>query len=163
MYTQQAISRKALLEIVRVNFPKANLIATALRLGKLINEVESLRAGDGMIYNQRGKLVHQLLIGKFWKEQGRQRRQVKRKFPLKPTHRPKRMWPRYYIAKLGEEYIRQTGREPKRGAAGGFRSPFERFAEQMLHPLGTSNVQGLVREYLNEKKKPNPWDWSSMT
>jgi len=163
MYSQQAITRKALLDIVRTNFPKANLIATAFRLQRLINEVETLKASDGMVCNRKGELVEHVLIGEKWKEQKRQRRRVKRLFPVEPNHRPKRMWPRYYIAKLGEEYIRQTGREPKRGAAGGFRSPFERFVEQMLRPLEVSDAQGLVREYVREKKKPNPWGWSSMT
>lgn len=157
MYSQQAITRKALLGIVRGNFPRANLIATALRLERLINEVENLKASDGMVYNRKGRQVEHVLIAESWEEQKRQRRRVKRVFPVEPSHRPKRMWPRYYIAKLGEEYIRQTGREPKRGAAGGIRSPFERFVEQMLHPLGTSDVQALVREYVREKKKLNPW------
>ncbi len=163
MYAQQAISRKILLEIVRKNFPKTNLIATTLRLERLVNEVESLRASYGMVYNRGGKLVQRLLIGERWKDQGRQRRRVKREFPLEPTHRPKRMWPRYYVAELGREYTRQTGREPKRGASGGSLSPFERFVEPLLRPLGIRDVQGLVREYVEEKMKPNPWAWSSMT
>jgi hypothetical protein len=157
MYIQQAISRKDLLKIVRTNFPKANLIATALRLGQLVNDIEALRAADRMVYNQNGRLVRRILIGERWENQTRQRRRVRREFPLAPIHRPKRMWPRYFVAELGREYTRQTGRQPKRGAAGGSLSPFERFAEPMLKPLGISDVQGLVREFVEERKKPNPW------
>lgn len=60
MYTQRAITRSDLLKIIRVNFPKASLVSTALRLERLINEVESLRASDGMAYGRNGKLVNGL-------------------------------------------------------------------------------------------------------
>jgi len=163
MYIQRAITRSDLLKIIRVNFPKANLLSTALRLERLINEVESLRASDGMAYGRNGKLVNSVFIGEHWEDQKRQRRRIRSEFPRAPGHRPKRMWPRYYVAELGREYRRQTGREPKRGAAGGSFSPFERFVEPMLRPLGVADVQGLVREYSKERLKPNPWNWSSMT
>ncbi len=163
MYAQRAITRSTLLEIIRENFPKTNLVSTALRLERLIKEVESLKDSDGMVYNKNGRLVKSILLGEKWKDQKRQWRRTRREFPLAPKHRPKRMWPRYYLAKLGEEYTRQTGREPKRGAAGGLLSPFERFVDLMLQALEVSDTQGLVREYIEEKRKRNPFAWSSMT
>lgn len=152
-----------MLSVVRANFPEANLIATAMRIGRLVNEVEALRDGEGMTYNKKGKLVKSVLIGMYWRNQKRQWRLMRREYPLKPRHRPKRMWPRYFIAKLSEEYIRQTGQLPTRGVAGGNPSCFERFAEPLLYYLGADDTQGLVREYLKERQKANPWSESSMT
>ena len=163
MYAQRAITRSTLLEIIRENFPKANLVSTALRLERLIKEVESLKDSDGMVYNKSGRLVKSVLVGEKWKDQKRQWRRMRREFPLAPKHRPKRMWPRYYVAKLGEEYLRQTGRLPKRGLAGGLLSPFERFVDAMIRPLDVKDIQGLVREYLQEKTTQSPWAGSSMT
>jgi len=163
MYIQRDVSRRDLLAVVRANFPRANLIATAMRIGRLVNEVEALRDGEGMAHNKKGKLVKSVLIGEYWKNQKRQWRLMRREYPSKPRHRPKRMWPRYLIAKLSEEYIRQTGQLPTRGVAGGDPSSFERFADPLLYRLGVDDTQGLVREYLKERQKASPWSESSMT
>lgn len=157
MYVQRTLRRSDLLCIIRKNFPKTNLLSTAIRLERLINEVEVLKQDAKSVYNARGHLTKSIIVGEFWEDQGRQRRRIKRIFPSSSEGRPRLMWPRYLIAKLGEEYIRHTGRIPKRGAAGGPFSPFERFAHPLLFNFRLFDTQGLVREYVAERQKQNPW------
>jgi len=157
MINQSSRVRLQLLQLVRSNFPWANRMASVRRLQWLIQEVTDLERNAKKVYNSKQQLVDEVFMGQLWVQQKTQRRKVDRIFPSPSRGRPKPMWARYLIAKLGEEYLRQTGRTAKRGAAGGTLSPFERFAQPILYSFRIFDPQNIVREYCREKKKPNPW------
>jgi len=156
MYSQRIISRRQILDIVRDNFPEADLLVTALRLARLVGLTHELEQAEGRAYNAKQQLVTQIRYGKFWKDQGRQRRRVDRIFPKHRRGRPKPMWARYLISSLGVEYMRQTGQEPSCGVWNNL-SAFEQFVQPILLAFKIFDTRNLVREYLKERLKGNPW------
>jgi hypothetical protein len=157
MLNQSSTIRWQLLQLVRRNFPGGSRMASVRRLQWLIQEVEDLKRNAKKVYNPKGQLVDNLFMGQIWVQQKTQRRRVDRIFPTRPKGRPRPVWARYLISKLGEEYLRQTGLVARRGKAGGSLSPFERFAKPILELFGIFDTQNIVREYCREKKKRNPW------
>lgn len=156
VYSQKVITRGALLRIIRNSFPTANRIQIALRLERLIDEAHELKKAEGKAYNAKGQLVPQLTLGKRWEDQKRQRRLKTVAHPKAKRGRPKLMWPRYLIASLGREYIRQTGNPPTFGVWNTL-SPFEHFVQPILFAFAVFDTRHLVKEYLREMAKKNPW------
>lgn len=156
MYSQRVVSRKQILDIVRDSFPEADLLVTALRMERLIGLTYELQQAEGKAYNAKQQLVTQIRYGTFWKDQGRQRRQIDRIFPKHRRGRPRQKWARYLISSLGVEYMRQTDQEPSCGAWNN-PSAFEQFVKPILFAFKIFDTRSLVREYLKERLKENPW------
>ena len=158
MYSQKAMSRKKLLDIIRNNFPAENRVQIARRLESILDETYELKEAEGKAYNAKGRLIPKLIIRKYWKDQKRQRRLITLTHPSteRQRGRPKLRWPRYLIASLGREYMLQTGQLPTSGA---WRTPsdFERFVGPILFAFAVFDARHLVKEYLRERTKNNPW------
>lgn len=97
-------------------------------------------------------LAREVVIGEYWREQGRQRRKIKRTFPSRGQGRPRYDYADYLIQKLGELYVRATGKRPTRGGTEGSFSDFERFAYPFHMAIGIGNFRNRVRKYLDGRK-----------
>jgi hypothetical protein len=87
-------------------------------------------------------------MGGYWKHQGRQRRRMRRIFPVLDRGAKKYLYAEYLIKKLGELYVRVTGQRPTRGGTSSNLSQFERFAYPIHVALGIGDFRNRVRNYL---------------
>lgn len=96
--------------------------------------------------------VREVVTGRRWKNQGRQRRKINLTFPNREQGRPKHDYASYLMIKLGEIYVRVTGQRPTRGGTSGSFSQFERFAYPIHAALGIGDFRNRVRRYLDWRK-----------
>lgn len=85
---------------------------------------------------------------------------MKRVFPVRDRGAPKYQYAEYLIIKLGEIYVRATGKNPTLGGAVINLSRFERFAMPILNAFEIGNFRNRIRQYLQYRK--NQGLWSSM-
>jgi hypothetical protein len=125
------------------------------RLKLLIKEVYKMKKIHGLVTYpdlQRRWHVREVLTGECWKNQVRQRRRVKQAFPNLERGAIKHHYAQYLIIKLGELYVRLTGKRPTRGGTSSNFSKFERFAYPIYVALGIGNFRNRVREYISWRK-----------
>ncbi len=96
--------------------------------------------------------VREVVTAEYWKNQSRQRRRVRRVFPLLNRGAKKHLYADYLMKKLGEIYVRVTGQRPTRGGTSGSFSQFERFAYPIHAALGIGDFRNRVRRYLDWRK-----------
>jgi hypothetical protein len=96
--------------------------------------------------------VRQVVTGGYWQIQKRQRRRVTTTFPTRDRGTPKQQYADYLVKKLGEIYVRATGKKPTRGATGGSFSQFERFAIPFLVSLTIRDCRQKIRDYIKWRK-----------
>jgi hypothetical protein len=121
----------------------------------LMNDVWELKKQDSLIVKSdlnNEIYVKQVAFGEYWKNQGRQRRRVKRIFPIRERGAPKYQYADYLMIKLGEIYIRTTGKNPTLGGAVINLSRFERFAMPILNAFIVGNFRNRVRRYIKLRK-----------
>lgn len=158
MYLSRTMSRQQILDIVRSHLPKSNRLEAVLRLQRLIGEVDYQKAHEKSVYSySKRKLVTKEKIGGYWAQQGRQRRWKNRFAPSKSRGRSAQAWRRALICFLGREFYAGTGRPPTRGTTNGSPSRFQQFAEPFLTAFQVQDQEGLVREYIRERRKGNPY------
>ena len=163
MYTFQAMSRKQLLDIVRCHLPRSNRLQAVRRLQNLISEVEHMKEHHGEIYSySKRKMVAKEKIGGCWMRQGKQHRWKDITIPRRSRSRPAEVWRRVLISFLGFEFYRGTSSFPTRGTTGGSRSAFQNFVAPFLRAFRIQDQEGLVREYIKERRKPNPYGLSQV-
>jgi hypothetical protein len=149
--------------IARTHLPKADRVKMVKKLQHMVELVAKCRANDGMIYSARSKLlVKQEVIGAFWKDQNRQRRVMLKIAPERRRGRRFIYWHRVLISSLGAHYYAGTGKIPTRRGTDGPESAFERFAAPFLHGFGVTNPKNLVREYLIERRRTDPYGWCAL-
>ena len=121
----------------------------------LIKEVNKQKVLHGLVAYPdlvRRHHVRELVIGERWKRQSRQRRRFRLTFPSREQGRPQCEYADYLIKKLGELYIRSSGKRPTRGGTSSTFSKFERFAHPICEALGIGNFRNRVREYITWRK-----------
>lgn len=147
-----------LLEHLRLHLPPKGRLVTAIRLEWLVDEVLGLIDQEGQSFDYAKKrLVRKMKTGAYWKESTRQRRWKQIYSPVRPKGRRSRQWARFLISMLGAEFYRCTGNVPTRGSAEGFPSKFQGFASLFLSAFEIRDQEGLVREYIKERRKSNPF------
>ena len=110
----------------------------------LMKEVYVLKKIDGLVAQpdlNKQRYVKQVILGEYWKNQGRQRRRMKRVLPVRERGAPKYQYAEYLIIKLGEIYVRTTGKNPTLGGAVINLSRFERFAMPILNAFEIGNFR----------------------
>ena len=121
----------------------------------LIKEVRKQKSTVGLVaypdLRQRWQ-VREVVTGEYWKNQGRQRRRMRRIFPVLDRGAKKHLYAEYLIIKLGELYVRVTGQRPTRGGTSGNLSQFERLAYPLHEALGIGDFRNRVREYITWRK-----------
>ena len=158
MYTSKLMSRKQLLEITRSHFPRSNRLQILLRLQRLISEVEYQKTHHAMRYSySKRKMVAKEKVGGYWARQGKQHRWKELTSPKRRRGRPAEAWRRVLISLLGFEFYRGTENPPTRGATNGSPSAFQCFAAPFLSAFRIQDKEGLVREYIKERRKQNPY------
>ncbi len=154
LYISQLINRKQLLDIVRCHLPLSNHLQTVLRLQHIISEVEQLKAQYRSVYSySKKKIVTKEKIGGRWVRQGKQYRWKDLTIPKRSRGRPSEAWRRVLICFLGLEFYRCTGSLPTRGSTNGLPSAFQSFVAQFLSAFKIQDQEGLVREYIKERRK----------
>lgn len=121
----------------------------------LIREVEKQKKLHHLVLYpdlQSRRYVRQVVIGARWQNQLRQRRRINLFFPAKERGRPRLLYADYLMVKLGEIYVRATGKKPTRGGTSGAISRFERFAEPCFDSIGIPNFRNRVRAYIRWRK-----------
>lgn len=125
------------------------------RLKLLAKEVFKQKRSTGLVtypdLRQR-RQVKEVVTGEYWKHQGRQRRRMRRVFPLLHCGAKKHLYADYLMKKLGELYVRVTGKKPTRGGTSSRFSRFERFAYPMHVALGIGDFRNRVRNYIAWRK-----------
>lgn len=96
--------------------------------------------------------VREVVTGEYRKNQGRQRRRIRRIFPLRNRGAKRYLYAEYLMKKLGELYVRVTGQRPTRGGTSGSFSQFERFAYPFHAALRIGDFRNRVRRYLVWRK-----------
>ena len=158
MYTSRVMSRKQLLDIVRSHFPRSNLLLTVLSLQQIISDIEYLKTHNAEVYSySKCKMVAKEKVGGCWLRQGKQHRWKDITAPKRRRGRPVEAWRRVLISYLGFEFYRNTGSPPTRGATNGSPSAFQNFVAPFLIAFRVQDQEGLVREYIKERRKPNPY------
>lgn len=121
----------------------------------LTKEVVKQKKTEGLVaypdLRQR-QYVREVVTGEYRKNQGRQRRRIRRIFPLRNRGAKRYLYAEYLMKKLGELYVRVTGQRPTRGGTSGSFSQFEQFAYPFHAALGIGDFRNRVRRYLVWRK-----------
>lgn len=150
--------RDELLRHIKDHFQEINPNETADRIEQILEVTRGLKANHGKAYSPTtGKPVTKELVGGLWKVNFRQRRWEKQYIPKRPRGRQSIRWPRYLIAMLGKEYFYATGTPPTFINDDVALSKFEAFAKPFLTYFKIQNQKNLIREYVGERKKTNPY------
>ena len=121
----------------------------------LMKDVYQLKKQDRLVVQpdlNKEIYVKEVLLGEYWKDQVRQRRKIKRIFPIRERGAPKNQYADYLMVKLGEVYVRTTGNKPTLGGAEINLSKFERFASPIMSAVGIGNFRNRVRQYIKFRK-----------
>ena len=140
-----------------MHLPLSERLTTAVRLERLIDETLDLIAQEGKSFDYaKGRFVGRFVTGGYWWVGQRQRRWKGVFSPIRPTGRRTRRWARFLVGMLGAEFYRGTGNTPTRGSTNGSVSKFQVFASLFLTAFKIYDEEGLIREYLKERRKSNP-------
>lgn len=152
--------RQRLLSHIKAHLPDAEPNATADRIEQILEQAAELKKNHGKVYSPRdGELVEpkEIETGGRWRVRSRQRRWEKQYLLKRPRGGQQVRWPRYLIAMLGKEFVCGTGRDPTFSNFDSKLSRFEAFAKPFLSHLKVRNPKNRIREYVEERKRPNPY------
>ncbi len=117
----------------------------------LMNDVCELKKHDSLVVQpdlNKQRYIKQITFGEYWKDQVRQWRRIKRIFPIRKRGAPKYQYADYLMIKLGEIYVRTTGKKPTRGGSEVNLSKFEKFAYPIMSSFAVGNFRNRVRQYI---------------
>jgi hypothetical protein len=152
--------RQRLLSHIKAHLPDAEPNATADRIEQILEQAFELKKNHGKVYNPSdGELVktQAVKIGGRWRVSSRQRRWEEQYLLKRPRGGQHVRWPRYLIAMLGKEFVCGTGRDPTFSNFDSKLSRFEAFAKPFLSYLRVRNQKNRIREYVEERREPNPY------
>ena len=155
----QIEDREHLLRHISEHLPNASPSDTADRIEQILEEAKEQMANHGKVYSPTtGKPVAREVVGGQWKINARQRRWVPRTIPIRTKGGQPVRWPRYLISMLGKEYFLGTGEQPTFSTFDSKLSKFEAFTKPFLTHFKVRNHKNRIREYVEERKKPNPYN-----
>ena len=155
----QIEEREHLLRHISEHLPNASPNDTADRIEQILEETKEQIANHGKVYSATtGKPVAKEVVGGQWHINERQRRWVARTIPTRARGGQTVRWPRYLIAMLGKEYVLGTGKKPTFSTFDLKLSKFEAFAEPFLTHFKVRNQKNRIREYVEERRKPSPYN-----
>jgi hypothetical protein len=155
----QIADRDQLLLHISEHLSNASPDDTADRIEQILGETKEQIANHGKVYSPTtGKPVAREVVGGQWKINARQRRWVANTIPTRARGGQPVRWPRYLISMLGKEYVLGTGEQPSFSTFDSKLSKFEAFTKPFLIHFKVRNHKNWVREYVEERKKPNPYN-----
>ena len=152
--------RQRLLLHIKAQLPDAEPNTTADRIEQILEQAAELKKNHGKVYSPLdGELVEPkaIVTGGRWRVRSRQRRWEKQYLLKLPRGGQQVRWPRYLIAMLGKEFVCGTGQVPTFSNFDSKLSRFEAFAKPFLSQLKVRNPKNRIREYVEERKRPNPY------
>ena len=142
------------LAVDQLALPERQKVWVIKALKIVIKEVQKQKVRHKLIVYpdlQKNYYARHVVIGSYWMQQRRQRRRINLTFPKRGDGLPKFNYAIYLIDKLGEIYIRATGKLPTRGGTSSKYSEFERFASPFFKAVGVGDFRNRVRSYLESR------------